>query len=66
MLLTVHYGSTGVPAYDYWHETTILPAVHITLGLATATRRPLHPIALASRSWMRPGNRRKSHYGCGP
>jgi hypothetical protein len=44
MLLAVHYGFPGVPAYDYWRETTILPAVYATLGLIIATRRPRHPI----------------------
>ena len=44
MLLTVHYGFPGAPAYDYWRETTILPAVYATLGLIIATRRPRHPV----------------------
>jgi hypothetical protein len=44
MLLAVHYRFPGVPAYDYWRETTILPAVYASLGLVIATRRPRHPI----------------------
>jgi hypothetical protein len=44
MLLTVHYGFSGAPAYDYWRETTIVPAVYATLGLVIATRRPRHPV----------------------
>jgi hypothetical protein len=42
MLLTVHYRFPGAPAYDYWRETTIIPAVYATLGLIIATRRPRH------------------------
>jgi hypothetical protein len=33
-----------VAAYYYWRETTILPAVYVSLGLVIATRRPRHPI----------------------
>jgi hypothetical protein len=44
MLLGVHYQFPGVPAYDYWRETTIMPAVYASLGLVIATRRPRHPI----------------------
>jgi hypothetical protein len=44
MLLAVHYRFPGVPAYDYWRETTFLPAVYASLGLVIATRRPWHPI----------------------
>jgi hypothetical protein len=44
MLLAVHYRFPGVAAYDYWRETTILPAVYASLGLLIATRRPRHPI----------------------
>jgi hypothetical protein len=44
MLLAVHYQFPGAPAYDYWRETTILPAVYATLGLLIATRRPRHPV----------------------
>jgi hypothetical protein len=44
MLLAMYYGFPGAPAYDYWRETTILPAVYATLGLIIATRRPRHPV----------------------
>jgi hypothetical protein len=44
MLLAVHYRFPGVAAYDYWRETTILPAVYASLGLVIATRRPRHLI----------------------
>jgi hypothetical protein len=44
MLLVLHYGFPGARSYDYWRETTIIPAVYATLGLVIATRRPRHPI----------------------
>jgi hypothetical protein len=44
LLVAVHYGFPGAPAYEYWRETTILPAVYATLGLVVSTRRPRHPV----------------------
>jgi hypothetical protein len=44
LLLAVHYGFPGAPAYDYWRESTILPPVYATLGLVVVTRRPRHPV----------------------
>jgi hypothetical protein len=44
MLLVVRYRYPGAPAYGYWRESTIIPAVYATLGLVIATRRPRHPV----------------------
>jgi len=44
MLLVVRYRYPGVPAYEYWRESTIIPAGYATLGLVIATRRPRHPV----------------------
>jgi hypothetical protein len=44
MLLALHYGFPGAPAFGYWRESTIQPAVFVTLGLVIATRRPRHPV----------------------
>jgi hypothetical protein len=44
MLLVVRYRYPGAPAYGYWRESTIIPAVYATLGLVIATQRPRHPV----------------------
>jgi hypothetical protein len=44
MLVVVRYRYPGALAYDYWRETTVVPAVYATLGLVIATRRPRHPV----------------------
>ena len=44
MLLVVRYRYPGAPAYNYWRESTVVPAVYATLSLIIATRRPRHPV----------------------
>jgi hypothetical protein len=44
MLLVVRYRYPGAPAYGYWRESSIIPAVYATLGLVIATRRARHPV----------------------
>jgi hypothetical protein len=44
MLLVVRYRYPDAPAYDYWREGTISPAVYAAVGLVITTRRPRHPV----------------------